>query len=442
MLGARATRFGRALVTIVTGAILWTSIATVALAADKTFSAAFVGSSALDAGASYGTGRAVFQLRLTNTSTQARFGSANVSAPTGVALTGASMASGSPGTATLNGAVIEMRNMDLAPGAQAVVNVSAKIECKSNVDHVPYNWTIVAKQANDFNGTGNDLTQVGTLVNSIAGQCHVAWLRQPASSEKAPTAITSKIYDPQGASVAVVVLSGDGSQTVTWWDGQIRLDKGDDPSVGGAAVLTGRGPTTTTNGIATFAPTLSLAASGYSLTATAIPNAGPSAGTLTTPLESNNFNIVDDADICVSANSTCDVESQGPKTKAVVEAAAGGAAGDLVILAFNDPAVTAPSCGSYVASSELIVFNVTTSDGTTASNRPKTATFTLAAEFVTKSASKYEVCFQGATGPAQLLAMCANRNPVLPCVVSKGLDKDKNLVIVVAAPGGDPKLNF
>jgi hypothetical protein len=66
----------------------------------------------------------------------------------------------------------------------------------------------------------------------------------------------------------------------------------------------------------------------------------------------------------------------------------------------------------------------------------------MAAQFVTQSASKYQVCYQGATGPAQLLAACANKNPVLPCIMSKTLDKSKNLVIVVAAPGGDPKLNF
>ena len=55
MFGARTTRSRRALVPIVSGAILWTAIVTVAFAADKTFSAT-VSPGPLVAGASYGEG--------------------------------------------------------------------------------------------------------------------------------------------------------------------------------------------------------------------------------------------------------------------------------------------------------------------------------------------------------------------------------------------------
>jgi hypothetical protein len=444
MLGARATRSLRVLVTIITGAILWTSIATVALAADKTFSATVTPT--LVAGASYGEGArpATFiALNLKNESNQARLGSANVTAPAGIVLTApplAPAATSSVGTAAVVGGVLQLRNLDLAPGASVNVTFPGRVECASN--NAPYTWGFAIKQANDFNGTGNDLSQVfGPTTNAISGNCGIVFSKQPKSAEKAPTAITNAIYNPAGDAVTVTVKDGAGLDTVAWWSGSVSLAIGDDPS-SGSAVLGGATSGSASGGSVTFAPTISKAASGYSLLATAAPNAGPSSGTSTSAIESANFNIVDDATICTSANSTCKVQSSGPKTTTIVQADAGGAAGDLVILSINDPVVLPPSCGTYVPSSELFVFNVTTSDGTTASTRSKTATFTMAAQFVTQSASKYQVCYQGATGPAQLLAACANRNPVLPCVLSKTLDKDKNLVIVVAAPGGDPKLNF
>src|SRR6476661_8702112 len=97
---------------------------------------------------------------------------------------------------------------------------------------------------------------------------------------------------------------------------------------------------------------------------TASPDAGASSGTSTAAVESDNFNIVDDANACASSTTKCQSHSQGPKTDVVVEAGTGGAAGDVVILSLlpaNDP--SAPNCGgTYAYTSEFIVLNVTTSD--------------------------------------------------------------------------------
>lgn len=442
MFRARATRLHRILVPFVSGAILWSLIATAAFAADKTFSAV-VSPGTLVAGASYGEGaRAASKISLTivNESNQSRLGSANVTAPAGLTVTASSSSVGTNPNTVVDGSVIQLRNLDLAAGASVIVSISARVECASN--HASYVWGFAVKQANDFNGTGNDLAKVGAVTqNTVTGTCGIAFSKQPKAAENAPTSITNKIYDPAGDAVTVTVMDAAGLDSVPWWSGSVSLAIGDDPTAGQATI----GGTTSgnaQNGAVTFAPTISLAGSGYSLLATASPNAGPSSGTSTAAVESDNFNIVDDADICVNASTKCKAESQGPKTKAVVEAGTGGAEGDLVILSLNDPAVTPPSCGTYVPSSELFVFNVTTSDGSTPSNRPKTATFTMAAQFVTQSPSKYQVCYQGATGPAQLLAACANKNPQFPCILSKGLDKFKNLVIVVGAPALDPKVQF
>jgi hypothetical protein len=91
----------------------------------------------------------------------------------------------------------------------------------------------------------------------------------------------------------------------------------------------------------------------------------------------------------------------------------------------------------------LIVFNVTASDGTNPSGRSKTATLTLPAALVTKAPSKYQVCYEDASG-ARFLAACPPKVPdtAPACILSKGLNKLKDLVIVIRAPFGDPKLQF
>jgi hypothetical protein len=158
---------------------------------------------------------------------------------------------------------------------------------------------------------------------------------------------------------------------------------------------------------------------------------------------SNSFNIVDDATICAAANGCSSEAGEGQKTKAHVDASANGADGDLVILSINDPAFTV-NCAGYNETSDVISFDVTDSTGTTGtSNRSKIATLTLLAQYVTKSASKYQVCFDNGAAPEFLLPNCSNPIPNPPCVQSKGIDHDTgNLVIVVSAPAGDPAVKF
>jgi len=462
MLGARATRSGRTLVTLVTGAILWTSIASVALAADKTYSATV--SPVLVAGASYGEGlraTSFISLNLKNESNQARLGSANVTAPPGIVLTAppiAPAATSSVGTANVVGGVLQLRNLDLAPGVSVNVTVPGRVECSGTNHAQQYLWTFAVKQANDFNGTGNDLAQVGSTTNTVSGNCAIVFSKPPKSSEKAPVAITSKIYDPAGAAVTVTAKDGAGVDTVAWWSGTITLTKGADPT-GGAAVLGGTTSGGASGGSVAFAPTIDLAATGYSLKATPSLMDAASTGTITTAVESAKFNIVDDATICTSANNKCKAESQGPSTKASVEAQTGGADNDLVILAINDPHVTV-NCAGYDETSDTISFDVTNDLGTQASGRAKVTTFTLAAAAVVKAASKYDVCYQStlsfptksgaqatfdpATGLyTGLLPDCVNKTlEPSPCVVSKALDKLKRLVIVVSSPPGDPAGKF
>jgi hypothetical protein len=317
------------------------------------------------------------------------------------------------------------------------VQVSAEVECGSN--HPSYTWTTAAKQSNDFNGTGNDVTG-NNPASTIAGSCHVEFSKGPKHAEKSPVVITNKIYDPSGDPVTVTVVNGDDSQTVTWWSGTITLALGDDPT--GVAVLTGGSPVTLANGVATFAPSIDRSASGYSLIATAAGTDGTaSAGTSTAGVESASFNIVDDATICAASTACSSSAGVGQKTSAHVEASADGADGDLVILSINDPTVTV-NCGGYTETSDVVSFDVTDFTGEGFSPRSKIATLTLLVQFVTKSASKYEVCYDNGVDQPYLLDKCANKTPMPPCILSKALDQDKNLVIVVSTPAGDPAMKF
>jgi hypothetical protein len=417
-------------------------------AADKQYSAT-VSPGALVAGASYGEGarsNSFVTLTLVNESNQARLGSANVTPPAGIA---ASAATSSVGTspAPVVGGIIQLRNLDLAPGASVTVSITARVECASRG---AYTWSFDVKQANDFNGTGNDLTPTGPTTNTVVGNCAVGWTTQPASSEDAPTLIRSEIYDPSSDPIAVTVRDGAGLDTVRWWSGAINLSIGDNLS-GGDPGLSGTAGTGS-NGVFTFAPTIDVSSSGYSLLATATPTTGTaSVGTSTAAVESANFNIVDDAEIC-EANKACSVTSKGPKSDVAVAASGtNGLDGDLVILTINDPTLVL-DCAGYTETSDLVFVNITKADGVTPSDRAFRATITIPVQFVTKSsASKYDVCFEsviqfetksGTMALKGLLPACIGKTPTPPCIETKVIERDGDLFVAILVPPGDPKSNM
>lgn len=427
----------RVLVVAVAAVLAWASVAAVASAAPdrKTYSAS-LNPSALVAGGTYGTTpRAPILLTISNTSSSASLGSANIAVPEGILATAVAT---TKGAVALVGAVIQLRELGLSPGESVVASVSAQTECAAN--HASYTWSIQTKQANDFNGTGNDLS--GNHPSStIAGTCGLAFTSQPAHAEKTPGVITSEIYDSNGDPVAVTVVDAQGVQTVSWWTGTLSLAKGNDPTVGDVADLTGALSGPAVSGSATFAPRLNISATGYTLIANASPSGGASQG-VASGAASVAFNIVDDATVCAASTACFATAGEGQKTKATVNASANGAAGDLVILSIADPTVSL-DCGGYTETSDVVVFNVTDSTGEGSSTRSKQTTLTLAAAFVTKKVGDYRVCYQGDTGPAGLLPNCDRQTPVPPCVVSKEIEKGtKNLVIVIASPPGDPLAKF
>ena len=199
----------RLLVLVVAAALGQTVMVAPAGAASKPFSMV-VSPASVAAGQS-----TTFSVTLTNRTSQQQLGSANITVPS--AFTAVSVAD-PPGaaTATANGNVVQLRNAGLAPGGSIVVSVTATVPTTCMAT---YAWSVVAKQANDFNGPpGNDLTldQVASsLTTTVEGGCALRFVagRQPAAARVNQT-ISALPYQP-GPSVQVEVIDGAGQRVTT-----------------------------------------------------------------------------------------------------------------------------------------------------------------------------------------------------------------------------------
>jgi hypothetical protein len=84
-------------------------------------------------------------------------GSANITIPDGVTV---DVLAGSQGSINETTNTIELRNLDLAAGATWTDTFLVTTgDCSDD----PYVWEVVAKQANDFSGAGNDFAYVGSF---------------------------------------------------------------------------------------------------------------------------------------------------------------------------------------------------------------------------------------------------------------------------------------
>lgn len=95
-----------------------------------------------------------------------RLGSANLTAPSGYILSGATA---SRGSATVVGNVVELRNLRLMPGQS--VTVTIQLTSSTCATHA---WSVEAKQANNFSGPpGNNLTLDTAHSNLNTAVCSV-----------------------------------------------------------------------------------------------------------------------------------------------------------------------------------------------------------------------------------------------------------------------------
>ena len=158
-------------------------------------------------------------------------GSLNVDMPSGVTLQLPVGAPGDPITGTSTSTQLQLRNLNLAPGASylATFTISAPSVCET------VQWNVAAKQSNDFNGSGNDfqLKQSSGLTSLITAGCKLAFTdasgnpRNPASAIVNKT-ITDTAYTSlaNGANnVTVVAEDSSGNVLTTLNSGAVTLTK-------------------------------------------------------------------------------------------------------------------------------------------------------------------------------------------------------------------------
>lgn len=145
------------------------------------------------------------QVKLTNKAKQ-QLGSANLTAPVGFTLDAGFANTVTPsGRATVNGNVLEIRDLSLPSNTTATVTFHATTPSAAGA----YTWSIAGKQANDFSGSpGNDFlldALNSDLVTFVSCRLRVVSGRGPADAEKLAN-ITSQRFNPSGLAIQIEVL--------------------------------------------------------------------------------------------------------------------------------------------------------------------------------------------------------------------------------------------
>lgn len=380
-----------------------------------------------------GGGSTTITLTLTNESSQQQLGSANLTAPSGF-----SVSSPAPiaGTNT-----VALRNLALAPGASAAIPVSVSTPCATGT----YNWTIVAKQSNDFNGPpGNSFVldaSASSLTTTVTGGgCHLEFVtgRGPANASVGSN-ITSAAYNPTGPRVQVAVVGSSGS-TVTASTAPITLSISANP--GGGSLSPSPATSDAVAGIATF-NSLSIDRHGVGYTLLA---SSPGITSAT----SSSFDVTDQGTVCTS--SDCSVSAKSDTVDATVSTS-NAAVGDTMELSLG---LYDLDCAGYdEPPSDTLLFDYSGSAG-------KQVTYTIAKSVVTQipdnGAAHFQVCYAstspfttkdgyvqttisafGTTYYAGVLPDCDASNPdLVPCVVSKNKTRAGAMQLTFKAPPGDP----
>jgi len=249
------TRLGRVLSTVVAtiGCLLLTAVPAHS-APNKPFTVAFIegapdvaGPDALPAGMTL-----PFTVTVTSVSSQQTLGSANITVPAGYVVSNLSVDRGD--VSTLPSGQLALRNLDAQPNVPVNLSMTLRLPCTSGAS----SWTIQAKQSNDFNGTGNDLTQPKPAPSTtVIGACKLIFAGQPAGATTS-TAIRTAAFDPTSAAVTVRAVDGrtSGAQVLDWFTGPISLARTD------AGTLAGGAATNAVAGEASF-PALQITSAGF-----------------------------------------------------------------------------------------------------------------------------------------------------------------------------------
>ena len=194
---------------------------------------------------------------LTSQSNQ-NLGSVNITVPSGYVATPISLDRGS--FSVLSTGQIALRGLNALPGVPVNLRMTVRLPCPRGASA----WGIDAKQSNDFNGTGNDLTtpQAADRSTTIASECRLHFVNEPAGAT-VTTKITSVPFRevdensvPEPA-VTVEALDGraTGAQVLDWFTGPVSLVRTDGGAASGASA-------NAVAGVASF-PSLQITSAGF-----------------------------------------------------------------------------------------------------------------------------------------------------------------------------------
>ncbi len=195
-----------------------------------------------------------FTLTITSVSNQQTLGSANVALPSGYVVSNLSIDRPGGTISTLPSGQLALRNLNAAPNVPVNVSMTLRLPCTAGAGA----WTIQAKQSNDFNGTGNDLTQPKPAPSTtVIGACKLLFAGQPAGAT-ITTPIRTVGFDPTSAAVSVRAVDGrtSGAQVLDWFTGPISMARTDGGTLAGGAA------TNAVAGVASF-PSLQIASAGF-----------------------------------------------------------------------------------------------------------------------------------------------------------------------------------
>jgi hypothetical protein len=350
----------------------------------------------------------VITATLTNQTTTQQIGSANITSPFTVL--------------GQSDNVVRLRNLALAPGASYSVDIHVDVPCAAGT----YQWSVVAKQSNDFNGSGNDMTlSNGPIRSTVTAGCALKFTTQPQDARVGET-ISGTAFDPAGPAVAVSVVDGDGN-VITTSTAPVTVALGLGAPAG--ATLSGTKTVNAVAGVARFTDLKINLSGSYTLAAT---SPGLTAGT------SSSFSIEDVATFCAATDADCTTGNvpYPSNGRSNVNATAHGTAAGYLTLSFRPASQL--DCAGYAENAG----NVTLVTGP---DRTKLLTFTIDKTDMnatpSNGAAQLEMCFgapylfttkSGGQAMTGLLPDCGTP----PCVVSRKKDQAGDGIIVVQAPGG------
>jgi hypothetical protein len=360
------------------------------------------------------------------------------------------------GSAAIVGGTLQLRSMNLPASSSVTVKFEAEAPCvQTGADE----WGLASKQSNDFKGTRNDFTLVGsqptTSVDPLS-ECQLDWVTQPASAQVG-NVITDTDYDAvdgslNGDSIAAEVRSApyadSTSSLVAFSSDEVTLQIGNDPNQPDeTAQLSGTTTATADDGVATFSPGPGIDLHGLDFTLLATnPNM--------TWDESGEFDISDAVGECAPPKNECHgLKTEGDTIKASLDSTS-----ETGIIAMSIGVLPELECEGYAhhPDQEAVTILPLGVDA----NSTMTVEITVLAAIVDRPASQYLVCWAStksfterdgtpAFGPTEvggdpgmflgLLPNCAKNNPVAPCQITPTKqDKQGNVIMKVLAPGDDP----